>query len=53
MEDWEDGILIRQESEADECVTCPYRKDECRNQCMKIKSVYNPYLINIWRGKRG
>lgn len=46
MEDWEDAILIRQESEAEECATCPYRGDKCRNQCMEIKSVYNPYKKN-------
>lgn len=44
MEDWEDAILIQQESEAEECTTCPYRDNECRNQCMEIKNVYNPYL---------
>lgn len=48
MEDLEDAILIRQESEAEECTTCPYRGNECRNQCMEIKNVYNSYLIKIY-----
>ena len=45
MEDWKDAILIRQELEADECATCPHKGEKCRNQCMRIKNVYNPYLI--------
>lgn len=39
MEDWEDAILIRQESEADECATCPHKGEKCRNQCMEIKDT--------------
>lgn len=46
MEDWEDAILIRQESEADKCATCPHKGEKCRNQCMEIKNIYNPYLIS-------
>lgn len=46
MEDWEDAILERQESEADECKTCPYKGDKCRNQCMETKNIYNPNLKN-------
>lgn len=44
-EDWEDAILIQQESETDICTTCPHKDERCRNQCMEIKNVYNPYLI--------
>lgn len=47
MESWEDAILIRQVSEADECVTCPNKGIKCRNQCMEIKNVYNPYLTEV------
>lgn len=44
MESWEDAILIRQESETDECAACPHNGEKCRNQCMGIENVYNPYI---------
>jgi hypothetical protein len=31
--DWEELILARQESEADDCTNCPYKGEKCRNQC--------------------
>lgn len=40
---WEDRILNRQDSEADECAECAY-KQNCKNQCMEIGEVYNPYF---------
>lgn len=45
MKDWEDAILIRQDSQADECTNCPHKGEKCKSQCMEIKSTYNPYLI--------
>lgn len=43
MESWEDVILERQESEAEDCSDCEY-KEKCRNQCMEIQKIYNPNL---------
>ena len=43
MESWEDVILERQESEAEDCSDCEY-KGKCRNQCMEIQKIYNPNL---------
>ena len=45
MYDWEDAILIRQESEVDECTICPHKCEKCKNQCMEITEVYNPFLF--------
>ena len=41
--DYEEMILARQESEADDCTDCEY-KGNCHNQCMEIHCVYNPNL---------
>ena len=41
--DYEEMILARQESEADDCAGCEY-KENCHNQCMKIRCIYNPNL---------
>lgn len=43
MESYEDAILERQESIADECYDCEY-KSNCKNQCMEIHVTYNPNL---------
>ena len=40
----EDVALIDQEDETDECHDCEYKGDACRNQCMELKSIYNPNL---------
>lgn len=45
--DYEEKILIAQESEDDDCVSCPY-KMKCRNQCMKEEKIYNPALKEFW-----
>lgn len=37
MRDYEDAILDAQESEADDCASCPYKGDECNNQCMEVR----------------
>lgn len=42
--DREEMILQYQESEIDDCHNCPY-KENCKNQCMEIKAIYNPNLI--------
>ena len=47
MESWEEAILIQQESEEDECAMCQHKGIKCRNQCMEIKNVHNPYLTEI------
>lgn len=44
MADYEGLILARQESESDECTTCPYKGMECENQCMEIELHYNPWI---------
>ena len=44
MFDYEEMILECQESEEDECKNCPYKKEKCKNQCMKIQTIYNPVL---------
>lgn len=41
--DYEDKILLYQESETDECGSCEY-KQNCRSQCMKIAATYNSNL---------
>lgn len=45
MTDYEEMILKSQESEEDECATCPYKGDKCNNQCMRIEKHYNPNLM--------
>lgn len=45
MTDYEEKILARQESEADDCIDCSYKGvTTCRNQCMKEHYIYNPVL---------
>lgn len=44
MIDYEEMIYEKQESEDEECSTCPYKGKECRSQCMKDQLVYNPML---------
>ena len=39
----EEMILEKQESIADDCHTCSYKK-KCNNQCMKIEKHYNQML---------
>lgn len=29
---------------SEDCTTCPYKGEACRNQCSKIIAVYNPFL---------
>ena len=41
--DREEMILQYQESEIDDCYNCPY-KENCKNQCMEVKEIYNPNL---------
>lgn len=41
--DYEEMILARQESEADDCTDCEY-KENCHNQCMEVNCIYNPNL---------
>lgn len=36
MMDIEEMILARQESEAEDCLYCPYKGDKCRSQCLEI-----------------
>lgn len=52
MRDWEDAILNRQESEADDCYNCPYKGIECDNSCETESVVINP-IVAHWLGKRG
>lgn len=55
MSDYENAILSRQESEADDCANCPH-KTACNNQCMEIvmgrplEEVY-PQLFRDWRNR--
>lgn len=44
MMDYEDLILDMQESEMDDCKTCPYKRGRCRNQCLEMEEHYNPAL---------
>ena len=44
MKDYEDLILESQESESDECTTCPYRETACNNQCLRVDYHYNPLI---------
>lgn len=41
--DYEEIILIIQDSESCECATCEY-KDNCKSQCMEERVIYNPNL---------
>lgn len=43
--DYEELILDCQESEDDECITCPYKGNKYNNQCMRIEKHYNPYIM--------
>lgn len=53
MKDWEDAILDMQESEEDECSTCEYRGERCRNQCSRIDVRYNPFLPRLINKAKG
>lgn len=45
MTDIEEMILIMQDSECEECATCPFKDEKtCRNQCMEVIEVPNRYL---------
>ena len=52
MIDYEDLILERQESEADECATCPHKVMECNNQCMEIEWHSNPFVSRYLATRR-
>lgn len=41
---YEDAILEAQDSQSDECHDCEYKGSACRNQCMELKTIYNPNL---------
>lgn len=43
MDSYEDLILARQESEAEDCTDCEH-KENCRSQCMQEKKLYNPVI---------
>ena len=47
MIDYEEMILEMQESEEDDCKTCPYKGTKCRNQCMCETKKYNPILATF------
>lgn len=50
---YEDSILDRIESEADDCKHCEYASESnCRNQCMRIETVVNPVVAAHMKGKR-
>lgn len=34
----------------DECTTCPYKGESCKNQCMEIIEVFNPYIQQLIGG---
>lgn len=39
---YEEMILSRQESEADECKDCEFASPgKCKNQCMKLQKTFN------------
>lgn len=46
MFDYEYLILNNSDENAttDECISCPYKGQECNNQCMQVETVYNPYI---------
>lgn len=44
MIDYEEMILEMQESEEDDCKTCYYKGEKCRNQCMREAENYNPIV---------
>ena len=48
MIDYEYLILNNSDADntTDECVNCPYKGQECKNQCMQVEAVYNP-ILNI------
>ena len=48
MIDYEYMILQQQESESDECRTCPNKGSNCRNQCMEIHE--GPRLEEVYPG---
>lgn len=52
MRDYEDAILDRQESEADQCAGCPYKGRQCNNQCEETQVTYNPYILAALGGKK-
>lgn len=41
---YEYAILDAQDSQSDECHDCEYKGSVCRNQCMELKTIYNPNL---------
>ena len=43
-----------EDNTTDECKTCPYKGQQCNNQCMQVEAVYNPYInkeqeVKQWR----
>ena len=48
MVDYEYLILNNSDIDnaTDDCKICPYKGQECNNQCMQVETVYNP-ILNI------
>lgn len=46
MNDYENAILNMQDNDVDECANCPHKND-CKNQCSEVVSVYNPNLQRL------
>lgn len=52
-ESYEDEILDRQESEADDCCCCPYANvEKCRSQCLEVKEIWNPCISAMQKRNR-
>ena len=47
MYDYEEKILISQDSMEEDCTNCPYKGINCKNQCSKIKSVTPLWLKQL------
>ena len=55
MHDYENAILSRQESEADDCANCPYKGTACKNQCERIEygRPLEEVYPQLFRGRTG
>ena len=52
--DYEYLILNNSDADntTDECKSCPYKGQQCNNQCMQVEAVYNPYINKEQEVKR-
>lgn len=49
--DYEELILVAQDTEIEDCADCEYRGCKCKGQCGKITSIYNPHIVVMLKEK--